>query len=276
MPEGQIFKVLLVDDEPHVTEIIGRILSQAKIEPLAASSGEEALNLLRTHRVDLVITDILMPGMSGLELLEKIKGLYPTLPVIVLTAHGDFYVAKEALNRGAFYFLTKPFNKSTILNISEKALRLPRITSEKRRVLPYAVATLTYRIPSDFSMVPAISYQVMRVCEDMEYSSKKTNFAIPLAVDELVINAMKHGNKMDSGKEVAVEARVGHDFFTLIVEDQGPGFDYGALPQEFNEESLLAEEGRGIMMVRFYMDELRFENGGRRCICSTKNDSAAA
>lgn len=276
MAGNQIFKVLLVDDEPYVTEIIGRILSQAKIEPLAASSGEGALDLLRDHRVDLVITDLLMPGMSGLDLLEKIKELHPALPVIVLTAHGDFYVAKEALNRGAFYFLTKPFNKAMILNITEKALRLPRLTSEKRLVLPFAVTTLTYRIPSDFAMVPAISYQVMRACGDMEYSSKKINFSIPLAVDEMVVNAIKHGNKMDPAKEVAVEARVGHDRFTLTVEDQGAGFDYAALPQEFDEESLLAEEGRGIMMVRFYMDELRFENGGRRAICSTKNDSAPA
>lgn len=276
MPGDHVFKVLLVDDEPYVTEIIGRILSQMKIEPLTASSGEEALHVLHNHRVDLVITDILMPGMSGLELLEKIKGLYPALPVIVLTAHGDFYVAKEALNRGAFYFLTKPFNKSTILSITEKALRLPRLTSEKRLVLPYAVTTLTYRIPSDFAMVPAISYQVMRACEDMEYSPKKINFAIPLAVDEMVVNAIKHGSRMDVSKEVAVEARVEHDRFTLTVEDHGAGFDFASLPQEFNEESLLAEEGRGIMMTRFYMDELRFENGGRRSICSTRNDPAAA
>ncbi len=276
MPQDHVFKVLLVDDEPYVTEIIGRILSQAKIEPLIASSGEEALHVLRNHHADLVITDILMPGMNGLDLLEKIKGLYPALPVIVLTAHGDFQVAKEALNRGAFYFLTKPFNKSTILNITEKALRLPRLTSEKRLVLPYAVTTLTYRIPSDFAFVPAISYQVMRACEDMEYPSKKINFAIPLAVDELVVNAIKHGNKMDPSKEVAVEVRVGHDRFAMTVEDQGAGFDYASLPQEFSEENLLAEEGRGIMMVRFYMDELHFENNGRRSICSTKNESTAA
>lgn len=276
MLEDQIVRVLLVDDEPHVTEIIGRILSQAKIGHLAASSGEEALRLLHTHQVDLVITDILMPGMSGLDLLEKIKGLYPTLPVIVLTAHGDFHVAKEALNRGAFYFLTKPFNKSTILGVTEKALRLPRVTAEKRLVLPYAATTLTYRIPSDFALVPAISYQIMRACEDMGYSSKKINFAIPLAVDELVVNAIKHGNKMNTAKKIAVEARVEHGRFTLTVEDQGAGFDHAALPQEFDEESLLAEEGRGIMMVRFYMDELRFENGGRRCVCSTTNDSAPA
>lgn len=276
MLDDHIFKVLLVDDEPHVTEIIARILTQAKIEPLLASSGDEALHVLRNHRVDLVITDILMPGMSGLELLDKIKELFPTLPVIVLTAHGDFYVAKEALNRGAFYFLTKPFNKSMILNITEKALRLPRLTSEKRLVLPYAVTTLAYRIPSDFAMVPAISYQIMRACEDMEYSSKQINFAIPLAVDEMVVNAIKHGNKMDPAKEVAVEARVGHDRFTLTVEDQGAGFNYAELPKEFSEESLLAEEGRGIMMIRYYMEELHFENGGRRSVCSTKSDSTRA
>lgn len=276
MLEDHIFRVLLVDDEPHVTEILARILTQAKVEPLIASSGDEALRMLVHHRVDLVITDILMPGMSGLELLEKVKGLFPTLPVIVLTAHGDFYVAKEALNRGAFYFLTKPFNRTTILSIAEKALRLPRLTSEKRAVLPYAVATLTYRIPSDFAMVPAISYQIMRICEDMEYSSKQVNFAIPLAVDEMVVNSIKHGNKMDSTKEVAVEAMVKYDRFTLTVEDQGAGFDYEGLPQEFNEENLLAEEGRGIMMTRYYMEELRYENGGRRSICSIKNGSVSA
>lgn len=264
-------KVLLVDDEPHVTEILSRILSQSNLETLSASSGEEALHILRNHKVDLVITDILMPGMNGLELIDKLKTLHPAMPVIVLTAHGDFFVAKEALNRGAFYFLTKPFNKPTIIKIAEKALRLPRLSSEKQCVIPFANQSLTYRIPSELRMVPAIGYQVMRACEDMGFAGKATNFAIPLAVDELLVNAIKHGNGSDPAKTISVDAGISHEAFTLAVEDQGNGFDYGALPAEFSEDNLLAEEGRGIMMVRYYTDELRFENGGRRAVCRVIN-----
>lgn len=264
-------KVLLVDDEPHVTEILSRILSQSKLESVIASSGEEALHLLRNHRVDLMITDILMPGMNGLELMEKIKAQFPALPIIVLTAHGDFYVAKEALNRGAFYFLTKPFNKATIIKVTEKALRLPRLTSEKRCVIPYATQVLRYRIPNETMMIPAISHQLMRACDDMGFSGKKVNFAVPLAVDELVLNAIKHGNKFDPVKTVKVEAEVSSARVTITVEDEGEGFDFASLPDKFNEESLMAEEGRGIMMVRFYAEDLQFENGGRRAVCRVAN-----
>lgn len=267
-----IFTVLLVDDEPYVTEILGRILTQAKINTLSASSGDEALRLLRDHQVDLVITDVLMPGMNGLELLDSIKSKFPSLPVVVLTAHGDFYVAMEALNRGAFYFLTKPFNKETIIKVTEKALRLPRMTSEKKCVLPYASLSLHYRIPSELRMVPAISYQIMRACEDMEYPPPKVNFAIPLAVDELVVNAMKHGNLFEASKIVEVNADINHREMKLTVEDEGQGFNAENIPAEFSEERLLDENGRGIMMIRYYANELKYEKNGSRAVCRISNE----
>ncbi len=225
------------------------------------------MRILKERHIDLVVTDILMPGMNGLELLEKIKLLYPSIPVIVLTAHGDFYVATEALNRGAFYFLTKPFNKATIISVAEKALRLPRLTSEKHCVMPYANVSLRYRVPSEPQMVPAISHHVMRACEDMEFTAQKVNFAIPLVVDELLVNAIKHGNRFDASKMVQVEADISHKELRLTVEDEGAGFSFESLPSEFSEENLLDEQGRGIMMVRFYADDLAYEKNGARAIC---------
>lgn len=268
----QPFSVLLVDDEAYVTEIIGRILAQVKLTTHSASSGDEALHILKNHHIDLVITDILMPGMNGLELLERIKSQFPTMPVIMLTAHGDFFVAKEALNRGAFYFLTKPFNKDVIIRVTEKALRLPRLTSEKKCVLPYATISLHYKVPSELRMVPAVSYQVVRACEDMEYPLAKVNFAIPLAVDELLVNAIKHGNKMDPAKSVTVDVAVGPDELSLAVEDEGAGFSPEKLPAEFSPENLLDEEGRGIMMVRYYVDELLYHKSGTRAECRIKKE----
>lgn len=270
---GDKASVLVVDDEESITSVISRMLEEEKFRCFTASSVMEAMSLFETNRIDLIITDILMPGMSGLEFIEKVRDISPDIPVAVLTAHGNYYVAVKALNHGAFYFVEKPFTKGTIMGVVERGMNLLKITSENFDVLPYAEQTLSYRVKSDFSMVPGIAHQVSRACEDMRFPHRTVHFAIPLAINELVINAIKHGNKSDPDKEVKVEAKLSSGKFALTVEDEGDGFNFSALPKGFSEESLLNETGRGLLMVRYYMDELKFEKDGSRVVCSLNNSS---
>ena len=98
------------------------MLEQAGYRTARAASGEEALELVRSQDPDLVITDLKMTGIDGLELLRRLRADFPEIPVVLLTAHGTVEVAVEAMKRGAHDFLTKPFDKKRVLEILAKAL----------------------------------------------------------------------------------------------------------------------------------------------------------
>jgi DNA-binding NtrC family response regulator len=114
--------ILVVDDEPNVRRVLGTLLEQAGFAATRAASGEQALDLVRSLDPDLVITDLKMPGMDGFELLRRLQGSFPEIPVVMLTAHGTVANAVEAMKRGAHDFLTKPFDKQDVVDLVGKAL----------------------------------------------------------------------------------------------------------------------------------------------------------
>ena len=114
--------ILVVDDEVNVRRVLGAMLEQAGYRTARASSGEEALQLVRSQDPDLVLTDLKMSGMDGLDLLRHLRADFPEIPVVLLTAHGTVETAVEAMKRGAHDFLTKPFDKKRVLEILGKAL----------------------------------------------------------------------------------------------------------------------------------------------------------
>jgi DNA-binding response OmpR family regulator len=112
-------KVLIVDDEETLTWSMARSLAKDKdkYEVIIANNGREALNLLKKNKIDLVISDIRMPDINGLDLLVKIKKEYPQTKVIIMTAYGSSDVQKEANRRGSLYYVEKPFEISDIRKI---------------------------------------------------------------------------------------------------------------------------------------------------------------
>ena len=113
-------RVLIVDDEPGVRESVRMLLKDA-YEPVAVSSGPEALSALGAGTFDVVLLDIVMPGMDGLELLDAIHARHPTLPVVMLTATRTVKTAVGAMKRGAFDYLTKPFDVEELRLVLDKA-----------------------------------------------------------------------------------------------------------------------------------------------------------
>ncbi|MBI3995574.1 MAG: sigma-54-dependent Fis family transcriptional regulator [Nitrospirae bacterium] len=123
-------RILVVDDEPNMLGLFKKVLEKEGYEVATASSGEEAVKMLGTEWFDLLIADLKMPGLSGLELLKKVKSLVPTLPCIMLTAHGTIDSAVAAMKEGAYDYLTKPINNEEIKMTVKKALDLHRLTRE--------------------------------------------------------------------------------------------------------------------------------------------------
>jgi DNA-binding NtrC family response regulator len=119
---GTVGKILAVDDDPDLLRLMTIRLKSAGYDVTAAASAEQALAQLGVGRPDLVITDLRMGGMDGMALFDAIHRTQPTLPVIVLTAHGTIPDAVAATKRGVFGYLTKPFDAQTLLAEVERAL----------------------------------------------------------------------------------------------------------------------------------------------------------
>ncbi len=117
------YRVMVVDDDPALLRLLSMRLNASGYDVLAAESGEKALAQLPTYQPHLVITDLRMGGMDGMTLFSRIHETRPTLPVLLLTAHGTIPDAVDATNRGVFGYLTKPFDSKVLLDQVDKALR---------------------------------------------------------------------------------------------------------------------------------------------------------
>ena len=121
LPEKK--QVLIVDDEPNLRKILSAQLSRDGYDVLSAEDGEQGLAVLREHHIDLVVTDLKMPKIDGMQLLREALREDPDLPIVMITAHGTVDTAVEALKLGAFDYLTKPFDKDEVRQIVAKALK---------------------------------------------------------------------------------------------------------------------------------------------------------
>ncbi|WP_133717547.1 sigma 54-interacting transcriptional regulator [Methylocaldum gracile] len=115
-------EILIVDDDPALLKLLAMRLDLEGFAVIEAGSGEEALAKTATHRPKLVITDVQMGGMDGLTLFDSLKHIHPALPVIILTAHGSVSHAVDAVRRGVFGYLSKPFEAEALLAEVERAL----------------------------------------------------------------------------------------------------------------------------------------------------------
>jgi len=122
--------ILAVDDEPNMRRLLEISLRQAGYRALSASHGREALEMIQQQQIDLVVSDLHMPGMSGLQLLETLRKEYEHLPFIMVTAQGEIKTAVEAMKLGASDYILRPFELETLEVAIDKALTLKRITQE--------------------------------------------------------------------------------------------------------------------------------------------------
>jgi DNA-binding response OmpR family regulator len=130
LPESSRPGILLVDDEPDMLKLIPVCLRAENLQVDLARSGHEALERLAQYSYPLLITDLMMPRMSGLELLERVQQSYPEMAVIILTAHGSIQLAVEAVKKGATDFLTKPLRADELLLRVRNALRQGQLRRE--------------------------------------------------------------------------------------------------------------------------------------------------
>ncbi|UCF89994.1 MAG: sigma-54-dependent Fis family transcriptional regulator [Desulfobacterales bacterium] len=126
--------ILIVDDEKNYLLILRAVLEEEGFEVLTALNGQEALAVHETSDLDLILTDMKMPGIDGIELLERAKAIDPDLPVIMMTAHGTVDKAVEAMQKGAYSYLLKPFDNERLILYVKKAISMYQVVKENRRL----------------------------------------------------------------------------------------------------------------------------------------------
>jgi cyclic di-GMP phosphodiesterase len=168
-PLSRRASVLVVDDEKNVRDLICRILGRAGHTCDGVGSGEEARDRLATTRYDIVLCDVLMPGDDGLRLLDHLAGIYPTLPVVMVSGIGDISVATNALQLGAYGWITKPFDANEVLIAVANALiraRLERQARDHEERLEEAVARRTAELRDTVARLEQSEDELQRVSED--------------------------------------------------------------------------------------------------------------
>ncbi|MCB2190382.1 MAG: response regulator [Deltaproteobacteria bacterium] len=269
------YHILVVDDESMIIELLARLLSERGYDVSTAYDGREALEFLRSHACDLVISDVRMPHLDGLQLLKAVKDMNPRLPVIMISGYDEAAVVVDALKAGAENFLAKPLDLDLLDQVVGKTLSLACIRP-KRCALPAVHQTTTMRAPSRPECVHDLVYQISLSAVAVGFSKHDLENNLKLALAEAITNAMEHGNHWDESKYVEVEVLLDSGRMQATVRDQGQGFNHGKMFNPTSNEQLLSERGRGIFLANAIMDKVTYNQAGNQVTLVKHRIPAAA
>jgi CheY-like chemotaxis protein/anti-sigma regulatory factor (Ser/Thr protein kinase) len=280
--------ILIVDDEPIHRELAHRFLMRlADLEVYFAESGEEALRRIEEHPLDLILTDLRMPGMSGLDLVRTIQEDCPYLPVVLMTGYGNETLAVRALTAGAASYVPKSEMAQSLSETVEQVLAVAQARRKREVIFQYIQLCETrFDIENDPSLIPPLIGYLQNNLQRLGFGNESTRTRVGLALMEAVSNAMIHGNlEVSSGlrkesqsdyfelvqrrrnqepfsnRRVLISATESRDRIAYHIKDDGPGFDPASLPDPTSPDNMLRLSGRGLLLIRTFMDRVEF--GGR-------------
>lgn len=205
-------RVMVVDDDPFVLEYISMLLDRSGYSVSSCSNAEDAICKLPAACADVVLTDVKMPLISGVELTGKIHNLYPDLPVILMTAHADLDVAVDAIKKGAFDFITKPCKPDYLLHSIEKAARhssLLKLEKDYKINLENTVKERSRELADALAMLKNLSREVIhRLTAAAEFRDSHTGAHI--------LRIGLYANKIAEAMEMSAEYTEGITFASMM------------------------------------------------------------
>ena len=282
--------VLVVDDEDVVRGLLCDFLQRSRYPFLSASTADEAVEIYQQQRPSIVVTDICMPGMDGIDLLRAIHRDNPDAKVVVMTGYGDEAVAIEALRAGASNFIKKPIKLEEFLFIIQAHERLLR--AQRRQKLPamcLVEEARSLRLINDHNMIYAAAQGVTTGLA--AFMPRHEIDGILLALTEALTNAIEHGNLgigyeqksaalrsnsyqklleerlADvnlSRRRIMLEYRLDQSQLWVRITDEGDGFDWSNSPDPRDPENMMREHGRGLSIMGLFTDEIGFNERGNQ------------
>lgn len=280
--------VLIVDDSEVDRRLAGLCVEETGAQPTYAQNGREALEMVAKERPDAVVTDLKMPEIGGLELVQQLRSDHPGLPVILMTAWGSEDIAATALKAGAASYVPKKNLKLDLGNALRTALASVREARELERACKYLESIESrFVLGFDPEGAEALVEHLQNDLQRLDFCDENILTQVGTALMEALSNAIYHGNlELDSKiretsmadyralaaqraaespykeRRVHVTARLTRDVAFYSVRDEGPGFDVDSLPDPTNPENLLRASGRGVVLIRTFMDEVTYNDTG--------------
>lgn len=282
-------KVLLVEDSLVDRHLVAGILhSKPGWSIFFAGSGKEALKILNDSRPDLVLTDLYMPDMDGLELVTAVRASYPKVPIVLMTAHGNEELAIRVLQAGAASYVPKKTLARELHGTLEEVLSTVRFEKNQRLIREsLSYQELRFEIGNDMSSIAPLVSHIESLVSDMNSCEANAKMLVGVALHEAITNAILHGNlELKSGlrdideeifyqaaeerrkkppyasRRVAVTAILSRDEVRFTIRDEGPGFNPQYLPNPFEPENMDRISGRGMILIRTFMDQVEHNAKG--------------
>lgn len=291
-PAARSHRILIVDDNPTDLKIAGAIVEkQLGHRALFATNGVEALDVVKADPPSIVLADLQMPDMNGLELVEEMQSKYPLIPVVIFTAYGSEEIALQALQAGAASYVPKRIMATDLGGVLEAVLAASEVDLRRHRVLQCLVrCEHEFCLTNDPSLIPPLVAMLQETLIAMRLCHENGRIRIGVALEEALCNALYHGNlevssdlRQCSGdqpyralieqrrRESPYQERVVHvhtsmtrEEASFIIRDEGPGFDPNALPDPTDPANLERASGRGLLLIRTFMDQVTYNARGNQ------------
>jgi CheY-like chemotaxis protein len=286
--------ILVVDDSAVDRRFVGGLLKrEADYSVEFAEDGSDALSKIRVNVPDVIVTDLQMPNRNGLELVSAVRMHHPGVPVILMTGHGSEGLAVDALHRGAAGYVPKPQLAERLLDAVGEALSLARADHTYERLIScLSRCEFDFELDNDAELIDPLVDLVQQMVAGMRLTDATGRFRVGAAVKEALLNAIYRGNLELSfaqlpdvregnpsgaagrlvderrgaapyrDRRVCVEIKMGPEEAQFLIRDGGPGFDPSKVPEAGQPGSLDPQVGRGLVLMRAFVDDVRFNDRG--------------
>jgi CheY-like chemotaxis protein len=291
--------VLVVDDSAMDRHLAATLLTkrsglteaekQTGITVNFATNGREALALIQQALPDLVLTDLQMPEMNGLELVKEVRMRHPSLPVILMTGQGSEDIAIQALQSGAASYVPKKNLAQDLLETVEDVLAVAGVKRHQQRLLDecWVQSESHFTLTNDISFIPPLIGHLQDNLLRMKLCDENGLIRVAVALREALTNAIYHGNleavaepqaRDDTAYRRLIDERLQQEPYEdrhvhviaketrreaiYTIRDEGPGFDPAGLPDPADPVNLEKVSGRGLLLMRTFMDEVAHNKKG--------------
>lgn len=281
--------ILVVDDSAMDRRLAGGLLQKGgDWEVVFAVDGRDALEQMELHIPDLVLTDMQMPQMNGLQLVDAIKREFPLIPVVLMTAQGSEEIAVQALQRGAASYVPKRLLANDLPETVDRVLTAAGSHRSHTRLLRRLCRQeFTFDLENDLELIAPLVNYLQQQAAQVQSMSDSERLRLGVALEEALLNAYYHGNlELDSklreddhtafytlarrrahedpyqDRRILVEVRLSSAACEFTIRDDGPGFDPHQLPDPTEPANLDRASGRGVLLMRTFMDDVAWNSAG--------------
>jgi CheY-like chemotaxis protein len=286
--------VLVVDDSPVDRRLAGGVIAKDPTYRVSyAASGAEALWTIEQELPDIVVTDIQMPDLNGLELVEAIRARNALLPVVLMTAQGSEELAMTALRRGASGYVPKSRLAFDLLATLADVLTVVKAGEHHERLMD-CLSQCSFELESDPALLPPLVEFLRGSMTRLAIADETGRLQVALALEAALVNSLYHGSleltsdqlrdpSMDIAsrrmqapfcdRKIRVQANLSAEEVRFTIEDEGPGFNVAAASAATEAE--VAEQIRGLVLMRTFMDDVNFNERGNSVTLIKRRDAAS-